>query len=42
MGEIMIRPMENGVMLSFAPAYGLAADIAALYNGAPQDMPVTA
>ena len=31
MGQIRIRPMENGILLTFAYAYRCAADIAAPY-----------
>jgi len=38
MGEIVIRTMEDGILLALALTDGLTADITLLYNTAPQDM----
>jgi hypothetical protein len=38
MGEIVIRTVEDRILLALALTDGLTADIALLYNTAPQDI----
>jgi len=38
MGEIVIRTVEDGILLALALTDGLTADITLLYNTAPQDI----
>jgi len=38
MGEIVIRTVEDGILLPLAPADRFAADVTLFDNAAPQDM----